>query len=194
MKFDETMEKIELSDDLLYVILNQHEEFNSRQKFQSNFYYNNNFTHAFNWYTPKYTFSVLVKSPRILIEAVDQEIKLTKFIEKQAILHLLEKNFMDWDFVTIIYLNRSRYFRKSLNKCFSKYKVFGMNDMNRFYEVSLNKIETENLVAKNKYTNVLNQLENPEENIPPKDEKYQLTKISFFYTDEKLKNYYFTLK
>jgi len=48
MKFDETMEKIELSDDLLYVILNQHEEFNSRQKFQSNFYYNNNFTHAFN--------------------------------------------------------------------------------------------------------------------------------------------------
>ena len=196
LKFDEKLEHIDLTNDQLYLILKEHEQFNTSKKLKSNFYYNSNFSTTFNWFTPKSTFQVKISCPRLIIEAVSNEIKLTRFIDKQAMLFLLEKNFIDWDYYMIIYLNNSRLFRKSLNKCFSKYKVYGMNDMNRFYEVSLNNIEQEYLKSKYRYQNSVqgSQAGASVNEDQFKDPQYQLTKISFFYTDVNLKNYLLTLK
>ena len=73
----------------------------------------------FPWFTPKYTFNVIMESPRIYFKYLNKNIEFIKILDFELLFYLLEKNFILWDFYIFNYLFNLKKFRIILKKCLS---------------------------------------------------------------------------
>ena len=90
---------------------------NSERSYKK-FFYNK---YAFTWLTPKVNYNVVITMPHVYFEYENCKNPILRYIEKELMMYLYERNFMNWDYYIMCYLfsiKRFRVFIENINsKC-----------------------------------------------------------------------------
>ena len=82
------------------------------------FFYNK---YTFTWLTPEVNYNVVITTPHVYFEYENCKNPILRYIEKELMMYLYERNFMNWDYYIMCYLfsiKRFRVFIENINsKC-----------------------------------------------------------------------------
>jgi len=76
--------------------------------------------HKLAWLTNNHVYDVVIKCPQIEVILRRSNVVISKFLGYELVLSLMSKNFTNWEHYVMNHLNQQKYFRKIINKCFSK--------------------------------------------------------------------------
>lgn len=107
--------------DLLLSALKAKLKVNYQLKCFDNKLINHPFEFKLDWITETETFCLLVQFPKVEFELEKGDLKISKFIDFNILLHLIENDCKDWEYYILSYLNNFHIFRKFVKKSFSKY-------------------------------------------------------------------------
>ena len=100
-------------------------------------------TLVYYWYAGNYLYQVELKIPEIIVNVHNKSI--SKYIDTELLLFLLERNFVNWDFYIIHYLFSLKRFRKIIESTLSKQHIYSHIQHN----ICLSNIKMNSLSMKN---------------------------------------------